>query len=513
MIGWILLRLKPVGSILIVIFCPLFLFSQEIYTPAILGNYSNVTSWEEISAFVKRLDSQSDLMEAEIIGQSVRGRDIYALRFSASEFGTDLSKIRVMIFAQQHGNEQSGKEGALLLAVELLKAENRYLFERIDLLLVPQVNPDGAELNQRRNAHDADLNRNHVILTEPETLALHRIFDRYLFDVTLDVHEYSPYGEEWKEYGYRKNSDLTIGTTTNPNVSEAIRGLSSGSYLPFIFKYLNDRGFSASEYCPGGPPGSGYFRHSTFDVNDGRQSLGIQNTFSFIQEGMNGNDDFTENLRHRTEGQCCGMLGLLEYCYQDRDRIKDMVALEREKLLSGKNGANVSIQSDHYGNGEKLALPLFSYFTGKDTVVIVDDYRPVVKSVRDVSRPAGYLVPKSCKELADWVERQSFATSAFSHQDDYDIGQYYISSVDSIDFEGDMTVNPTTETRNFQGRINPADYIFIPTDQLKCNLLILALEPESELGLVTYRDYAHLLKAGELFPVLRVMEKSKNLIK
>lgn len=507
MIDRILLRLKPVGSILIFIFWPLFLLSQEIYTPAIQCNYSNVTSWEEISAFAKRLDSQSDLMEAEIIGQSVMGRDIYALRFSSSTFGSDESKIRVMIFAQQHGNEQSGKEGALLLAVELLKAENRYLFDRIDLLVVPQVNPDGSELNQRRNAHDADLNRNHMILTEPETRALHGIFDRYLFEVTMDVHEYSPYGEEWKNYGYRKNSDVTIGTTTNPDVSEAIRSLSAGSYLPFIFKYLDDRGFSAFEYCPGGPPGSSYFRHSTFDVNDGRQSLGIQNTFSFIQEGMNGSDDFTENLRHRTEAQCCGMLGLLEYCYQNRDRIKDLVAVEREKLLSGKNGENVSIQSDHYGNGEKLALPLFSYFTGKDTVVIVDDYRPVVKSLLDVSRPSGYLVPKSCKELADWVERQSFATDGFSHQENYDIGQYYIISIDSIDFEGDMTVNPKTEMRSFQGKINPGDYIFIPADQLKCNLLILALEPESELGLVTYKNYAHLLKAGELFPVMRVVEK------
>lgn len=47
----------------------------------------------------------------------------------------------MLIFAQQHGNEQSGKEGALLLSGQLLRPENRYLFDRIDLLLI--VNPDG----------------------------------------------------------------------------------------------------------------------------------------------------------------------------------------------------------------------------------------------------------------------------------------------------------------------------------------------------------------------------------
>ncbi len=189
----------------------------------------------------------------------------------------------------------------MLLAQELLKPENRYLFDKIDLLLVPQVNPDGSELNERRNANDADLNRNHLILSEPETMALHEIFDKYLFEVTMDVHEYSPYSEEWISFGYRKNSDVMVGSVTNINVSEEIRDLSNNDYLPFIFKYLNEKGFSSFVYCPGGPPEINYIRHSTFDINDGRQSPGIQNTFSFIQEGMNGEDSFVENLEHRAK--------------------------------------------------------------------------------------------------------------------------------------------------------------------------------------------------------------------
>ncbi|MBK6344422.1 MAG: hypothetical protein IPF68_00550 [Bacteroidales bacterium] len=62
----------------------------------------------------------------------------------------------------------------------------------MDFALIPQINPDGSEVNKRRNANDADLNRNHLILTEPETMALHNFFDKYRFEVTMDVHEYSP---------------------------------------------------------------------------------------------------------------------------------------------------------------------------------------------------------------------------------------------------------------------------------------------------------------------------------
>jgi hypothetical protein len=503
MIGTILQKLKPVGSILLFFFWPSLLTAQDIVPPSVQCDFKQVTSYEDLSSYVRLLDEQSDLLTVEIIGQSVEGRNLYALKFSSSKFGEEKSKIKVLIFAQQHGNEQSGKEGALLLAGDLLKKENRYLFDKIDLVIVPQVNPDGSEKNQRRNAHDADLNRNHLILTEPETQALHRLFDKYLFEVTMDVHEYSPYSDEWKEYGYRKNSDETIGTTTNVNVSQNIRSLQESNYVPFFFKYLDDYGYSSFEYTPGGPPGVSYFRHSTFDINDGRQSLGIQNTFSLIQEGMNGEDDYVENLKHRSQGQFLGMRGLLEYTFVNNEVLKKLVESERQKLISGDDLTAVSIQSDHVQDGTTLNLPLYSYSTGQDTIVMAEDYRPVVKSLFDVRKPEGYLIPKNIPELAGWAERQQLSVVPFKISDEYRIEGYRITEIDSIDFEGDMTVDPGVTIED-AGKISLDDYLFIPTKQLKGNLLILALEPRSTLGLVTYKDYAHLLKKGEAYPVLRV---------
>jgi len=98
------------------------------------------------------------------------------MKFSKGDFGTDATKIKVLFFAQQHGNEQSGKEGAMLLAEWLLQDENQHLLDRMDFALIPQINPDGSEANKRRNGNNADLNRNHLILTEPETQALHQVF-------------------------------------------------------------------------------------------------------------------------------------------------------------------------------------------------------------------------------------------------------------------------------------------------------------------------------------------------
>jgi hypothetical protein len=489
----------------------LLIFSTQLFaqpTPLEKNKYEKLTSYDEIAEFIYQLDESSQLLKVDIIGKSVEGRNLYALKFSNSVFGKDTSKIKVLIFAQQHGNEQSGKEGSLLLARELLRTENDYLFDKIDLALIPQMNPDGSEINVRYNANGMDLNRNHLILTEPETIALHRLFNKYLFEATMDVHEYYPYTEDFLQYGYIKYFDEQVGATTNPNVSEKIRRFSNEEYLPFIKKFLNERNFSFHNYIPGGPPEINLIRHSTYDINDGRQSLGIQNSFSFIQEGRNGIDSI-DNIQRRAEGQAVGMMGFLLFIYENVDKIKSLVKQEREKLISGNVNENVAIQMDHIKTGEQLNLTLHSLSTDSDTVIVVNDFRPAVKSIYDVERPRGYLIPKSLTELYDWAIRQNLTITPFQLTSDKSVQEYFISSIDSIDFEGDTVVNPNVELKEVVEKIIEDEYYFIPTNQLKNNLIVTALEPKSMLGLVTYKNYEHLLKEGKYFPVLRVVNRNK----
>ena len=478
-----------------------FILSQK--TPLQKSNFTKITSHNELSKYLKEVDDNYDLIKSEILTNSVECRELFVVKFSKGEFGEDESKIKVLIFAQQHGNEQSGKEGALLLIDELLKPDNLYLFDKIDFALVPQMNPDGSELNTRRNGNDMDLNRNHLILTEPETIGLHNLFDKYLFEVSMDVHEYFPYGETWEKYGYRPNSDEEVGTTTNINVSPAIRELSKNTYLAYIKEYFNARGFSYFEYSPGGPPEIKYIRHSTFDINDGRQSLGIQNTLSFIQEGLNGKDNFIDNLEHRAKGQMTGMLGLLEFVFNNKDEIKNLVDSERNKLVNSIISETVAIQLDHFKDGSKLEFPLLSYSTNKDTLVTVVDYHPIVKSLFDIKRPIGYLIPKSLKDILDWADKHSIKYTDYRKSDDEKLEHYYINGIDSINFEGDIIADPIVQSEIISEEISAEDYIFIPTNQLKNNLIVIALEPKSMLGIMQYKEYRYLLD-NKIYPILRV---------
>lgn len=481
-----------------------FIIAQQ--TPLEKSNFAKLTSHEELKLFIQEVDAKSDLINSEVITKSAEGRELFAVYFSKGKFGADKNKIKVLIFAQQHGNEQSGKEAALLLINQLLKPENQYLFDKIDFCLIPQMNPDGSEKNKRRNGNDVDLNRNHLILTEPETIALHKLFDKYLFEVTMDVHEYWPFGDEWKKLGYRRNFDVTVGAVTNINISDKIKKLSYEKYLPFAFDFITKQGYTAFHYLPGGPVGVDYLRYSTVDINDGRQSFGIQNTLSLIQEGMNGENYSTDNLERRSKSQMAGMLALLKFSYENKDRIKQLVTDEREKLISNEADNKVAIQLDHFSDRTELRLKLLSYYSGEDTIVTVNDFRSVVKSLYNIERPKGYLIPKQLIELKDWMDRHNLNYSDTNLSRAKKVEQYFIDSVGTIDFEKDTIKNPFVSVIDVKDKIQLNDYFYLPLNQIKNNMIVIALEPKSMLGLVTYKQFEYLLKAGDKYPVLRVCD-------
>lgn len=480
------------------------IFAQE--TPLEISGFTQLTTQKQLAEFLRTLDASSDLLTTEILGKSSEGRDLFVMKFSNSVFGVDKEKIRVLIFAQQHGNEQSGKEASLLLARDLLKEESRYLFDKIDLAIIPQMNPDGSERNQRRNANNMDLNRNHLILTEPETIALHKFFDKYNFEVTMDVHEYYPLTNDWKNFGYIKKFDVQVGATTNPNVPETIRNFSNDKYFPFIKKYLNDAGYSFQNYILGGPPEKEFIRHSTYNINDGRQSLGILGTLSFIQEGINGEDHELDNIKRRAESQAKGMRGLIEFSFLNKDFILEMTNSVRTNISKIVN-SSFAVQMDHEKNGRRLVFTLFSLSSENDTTLEVENYRPVVVPKKITNAPGGYLIPKSDDRLITWVLNHGLEFSSAEKEKLMSIEKYIINKIDSLDFEGDAVANPDIFVHDITS-LDLSQYYFIPVAQMKGRMIIHALEPQSSLALHTYDMFKYLLNEGKEFRILRARGKN-----
>ncbi|UTR10245.1 hypothetical protein MM300_20585 [Evansella sp. LMS18] len=188
------------------------------------------TSNEDLAAQLERADRQSDLIEVEVFGQSVQGRDLHLVKF-----GSNPENPTVLYITQKHGNEALPTESALRFVQHLSNnsQEVRQLSEQVNLLLVPRLNPDGAvgDVNwdtsnlldpdgpTRNNANGIDLNRTHNSLSQPETRALHEnILQVYDIDFAIDFHTQTAD----RAVGDNELVSGAILHPTHPDVSEEV---------------------------------------------------------------------------------------------------------------------------------------------------------------------------------------------------------------------------------------------------------------------------------------------------
>jgi hypothetical protein len=91
-----------------------------------------------------------------------------------------------------HGGEESGTDGALRVMYELADRRDCAATQILDnaiVVLLPTQNPDGREVDTRRNAYGFDLNRDWFARTQPETDGKLELLRRYPPVLFIDAHQ------------------------------------------------------------------------------------------------------------------------------------------------------------------------------------------------------------------------------------------------------------------------------------------------------------------------------------
>ncbi|MFV0438572.1 MAG: M14 family zinc carboxypeptidase [Desulfopila sp.] len=107
-----------------------------------------LNDYVELVKRLKRIEKTSQgLVALEAIGDTNEGRNIYLAKIG------DPANDAVMIITQQHGNEAMTTEAALRLMAFLATGSEQAMaiLDHLYVLIVPRVNPDGAERYQRYN--------------------------------------------------------------------------------------------------------------------------------------------------------------------------------------------------------------------------------------------------------------------------------------------------------------------------------------------------------------------------
>jgi hypothetical protein len=125
-------------------------------------------------------------LTVEEIGRSAEGRPIRVLSLGRGP-------RKALAWSQMHGDEPSATPALLDLADYLLAHSDapavKTLLERTTLLLVPMLNPDGAERYERRNAQGIDLNRDALSLATPEGRLLEALRERFRPELGFNLHD------------------------------------------------------------------------------------------------------------------------------------------------------------------------------------------------------------------------------------------------------------------------------------------------------------------------------------
>lgn len=124
------------------------------------------------------------------IGRARSGAVLGALAVSSRMGASPDQRATVLLIGQQHGDEPGGAEALLALARDAAEGRLTDVLRRVDLVIVPRLNPDGASVGQRGNAEGIDIDRDHLLLQTPEVQALAGLIRERDPAVVIDLREY-----------------------------------------------------------------------------------------------------------------------------------------------------------------------------------------------------------------------------------------------------------------------------------------------------------------------------------
>lgn len=136
---------------------------------------------EHIYNFLFELDSSFNVKK---LGTSVLGKPIYGLTIGEGS-------RRILMWSQMHGNESTTTKAVLdIINYIHLKCKNaNAILDNCTLLIIPILNPDGAERYTRVNANAVDLNRDAQHLSQPESKLLKSVYANFNPDFCFNLHD------------------------------------------------------------------------------------------------------------------------------------------------------------------------------------------------------------------------------------------------------------------------------------------------------------------------------------
>ena len=452
--------------------------AETFPTPAFAPGKRDFTSYAEMRAFLEAIASRSSAIEVMIIGASQQGRDIPAVRFKRA--GT-AARPRVLLIGQQHGNEPGGGEAMLALIALLAEGRLAALTETLDIVIVPRLNPDGAENFVRTGANGIDINRDHILLRTSEAQALARLAASHAPHLVVDFHEFHAAGAWLSTLGVLARHDLTVQYAMTPGIPDVLAKAQEEMFRRPLLQALDRDGYAHEWYhFPAGDLSDRTVSMGGLAAGIARNAFGLKNAVSFLLE-TRGIGIGRLHLARRVATHVAAAESLLRSAADNAQELIRLKAEAEAAVTSRRLGTPIGLHAEPVG--EKRSLAVIDPQQGSDRHLELRWLSTIKFETRIARpRPLAYLLQPADPRLVELLRQHGVATRPATAGERLQAEGFRLRRLDRIAQQGATRI-PSVEVDIEPEVILPSPQaVLVPLDQPLANVVHILLEPESPSG-------------------------------
>jgi Zinc carboxypeptidase len=485
--------------------------SFALETPAFAANKKDFTTEAELTQFLQRKIAPSPHVSWRRLGRTAGGRDIHLLVLTQDGRSDVVSvaanrKPNVWVIAQQHGNEPAGAEAAMELLRRLVATDLRQVLERVNVMVVPRGNPDGAANFQRETGSKADMNRDHLSHAVNETQKLHAALNDYPPAVVVDAHEFTVAGRWVERYGVAQASDVLVQSASHPGVADSLKRVAKEVFDPALQNTWNAYGLKSFTYHTLNVLGPQSFVQMGGNfAGIGRNALGLMGAVSYLIE-TRGIGLGKEHYPRRVATHVLGMVTVLKTAAANVEVLR---TAQREARRYPAAGTVWVV--DHTALREPKQMPMLDAVTGEDKVITVEFQNSLmINPTVQRTLPLAYVLPPNLASSALIAKLQSLNLNVarVGAAQELELESYTVTQLmqEAGEF-GAPTERVVTETKRFKKSVEAGSLWIGVTQgyQPLWRIAAVLFEPESVGSLVGSKWLGNEPTIGQVLPVMRVV--------
>ncbi|MEG0226679.1 MAG: M14 family metallopeptidase [Comamonas sp.] len=476
-------------------------------TPGLETGRTTYTTQREIEQWLRELANKSlgsgALLGLVTAGTSQRGLPIQALvatraRSIEPRALDALDRPTVMLVAQQRGDEPAAAEAMLVIARELAPGGLlEPLLARINVVVVPRANPDGALAGLRATANGVDMTHDHLLLRTPEAQALASLVRDYRPTVVLDAGEFVAAGPYLQKYQALQRPDVQLQYAGTANAHEFITKAAREWLQEPMSAALTDAQLTSDWYAStAADPQALALSMGSIAPDTLRNASALRNSLGLMVRSRGVGIGRT-HLQRRVHSQVVAISSALRSTAERASELAQVQSFARRDIAAKACRQQMLVQAAQ--TPEQREVTMLQPETGADFTVKVDwNSSLTLRPLKSRVRPCGYWLSASATAAVDRLELLGVQVMRVAESAPL-IADTYTPTPGSAPAPagGSVRLAQVTPTR---GAVDAAPGSFyVPMNQPAADLAAAALEPDTEFSFFAHHAI------GNLDDVARVM--------